>query len=130
MTQFQYVATKKNGEMVKGQVDGDDQKSALEAVKKLGLHPLSVHPAKKGTGFLSISIGSKVKVKDLVIFTRQMATLVNAGVPIVRSLSTLQQQTESQLLKKQLGVIVKKLRPDPLWEIHLRCIQKHSPQFT
>ena len=109
MTQFQYVATKKNGEMVKGQVDGDDQKSALEAVKKLGLHPLSVHPAKKGTGFLSISIGSKVKVKDLVIFTRQMATLVNAGVPIVRSLSTLQQQTESQLLKKQLGVIVKKV---------------------
>lgn len=95
--------------MVKGQVDGDDQKSALEAVKKLGLHPLSVHPAKKGTGFLSISIGSKVKVKDLVIFTRQMATLVNAGVPIVRSLSTLQQQTESQLLKKQLGVIVKKV---------------------
>ena len=109
MTQFQYVATKKNGEMAKGLVDGDDQKSALEAVKKLGLHPLSVHPAKKGTGFLSISIGSKVKVKDLVIFTRQMATLVNAGVPIVRSLSTLQQQTESQILKKQLGVIVKKV---------------------
>lgn len=109
MTQFQYVATKQNGEMTKGLVDGDDQKSALEAVKKLGLHPLSVHPAKKGTGFLSISIGSKVKVKDLVIFTRQMATLVNAGVPIVRSLSTLQQQTESQILKKQLGVIVKKV---------------------
>lgn len=95
--------------MAKGLVDGDDQKSALEAVKKLGLHPLSVHQAKKGTGFLSISIGSKVKVKDLVIFTRQMATLVNAGVPIVRSLSTLQQQTESQILKKQLGVIVKKV---------------------
>lgn len=109
MTQFQYVASKKNGEMAKGLVDGDDQKSALEAVKKLGLHPLSVHQAKKGTGFLSISIGSKVKVKDLVIFTRQMATLVNAGVPIVRSLSTLQQQTESQILKKQLGVIVKKV---------------------
>ncbi len=109
MIQFQFVATKKNGEIAKGLVDADDQKSALEAVKKLGLHPLSVHPAKKGAGFLSISIGSKVKVKDLVIFTRQLATLVNAGVPIVRSLSTLQQQTESQILKKQLGVIVKKV---------------------
>lgn len=109
MIQFQYVATKKNGEIAKGLVDADDQKSALEAVKKLGLHPLSVHQAKKGAGFLSISIGSKVKVKDLVIFTRQLATLVNAGVPIVRSLSTLQQQTESQVLKKQLGVIVKKV---------------------
>lgn len=109
MIQFQYVATKKNGEIAKGLVDADDQKSALEAVKKLGLHPLSVHQAEKGAGFLSISIGSKVKVKDLVIFTRQLATLVNAGVPIVRSLSTLQQQTESQVLKKQLGVIVKKV---------------------
>jgi type IV pilus assembly protein PilC len=109
MAQFQYVATKKNGELAKGLVDGDDQKAALEAVKKLGLHPLSVHSAKKGAGFLSMSVGSKVKVKDLVIFTRQLATLVNAGVPIVRSLSTLQQQTESQVLKKQLGVIVKKV---------------------
>lgn len=109
MIQFQYVATKKNGEIAKGLVDADDQKSALEAVKKLGLHPLSVHQAKKGAGLLSVSIGSKVKVKDLVIFTRQLATLVNAGVPIVRSLSTLQQQTESPVLKKQLGVIVKKV---------------------
>lgn len=109
MIQFQYVATKKNGELAKGLVDADDQKSALEAVKKLGLHPLSVHSAKKGAGFLSMSVGSKVKVKDLVIFTRQLATLVNAGVPIVRSLSTLQQQAESPVLKKQLGVIVKKV---------------------
>ncbi len=109
MIQFQYVASKKNGEIAKGLVDADDQKSALEAVKKLGLHPLSVHQAKKGAGFLSITIGGKVKVKDLVIFTRQLATLVNAGVPIVRSLATLQQQTESQVLKKQLSVIVKKV---------------------
>lgn len=109
MIQFQYVATRKNGEIAKGLVDADDQKSALEAVKKLGLHPLSVHQAKKGAGFLSISIGSKVKVKELVIFTRQLATLVNAGVPIVRSLFTLQQQSESPVLKKQLGVIVKKV---------------------
>ncbi len=109
MSQFSYVATKKNGESEKGTIEADDQAAALEAVRKLGLHPLSVRPARKGAGLGSMSIGSKVKVKDLVIFTRQLATLVNAGVPLVRSLSTLQMQSENQVLKKQLGVIVKKV---------------------
>ncbi|MBP9738565.1 type II secretion system F family protein [Candidatus Saccharibacteria bacterium] len=109
MSQFSYVATKKNGESAKGLVEADDRTAALEAVRKLDLHPLSVHPAHKGASFGSMTIGGKVKVKDLVIFTRQLATLVNAGVPLVRSLSTLQMQSENATLKKQLGVIVKKV---------------------
>ncbi len=109
MKQFTYVATRKNGESAKGTLEAEDQKSALEAVKKMGLHPLTVHEATKGSGLLSMNIGSKVKIKDLVLFTRQLATLVNAGVPLVRSLSTLQMQTESPVLKKQLDDIVKKV---------------------
>jgi len=109
MPQFTYIATKKNGETAKGRVEADNRIAALESVRKLGLRPLSVHAAKKSTSFLSISLGGKVKTKDLVIFTRQLATLVNAGVPIVRSLSTLQSQSESPMLKKQLAEIVKKV---------------------
>lgn len=109
MKQFNYVATRANGETSKGLLDANDQKAALEAVKKMGLHPISVHEAKKGSGLLSMNIGSKVKTKDLVLFTRQLATLVNAGVPLVRSLSTLQMQAESPVLKKQLDEIVKKV---------------------
>lgn len=109
MAQFTYVATRKNGEATKGVVEAENQQSAISAVKKLGLHPLTVHAAGKSSGILSMSIGSKVKIKDLVIFTRQLATLVNAGVPLVRSLNTLQLQAESPVLKKQLTEIVKKV---------------------
>ena len=109
MKQFTYVATRQNGESAKGTLEAEDQKAALEAVKKMGLHPLTVHEASKSSGLLSMNIGSKVKIKDLVLFTRQLATLVNAGVPLVRSLSTLQLQTESPVLKKQLDEVVKKV---------------------
>ena len=108
MAQFSYVATDKNDVSVKGIIEADSRESALEQLRKQGLHPLSVQTAKKSASFASISIGgNKVKTKDLVIFTRQLATLVNAGVPLVRSLSTLQIQTESQALKKQLESVVK-----------------------
>lgn len=108
MARFSYVATNKNDTSVKGQIEADDRTAALEQLRKQGLHPLSVQPAKKSTNFGSMTIGGdKVKIKDLVIFTRQLATLVNAGVPLVRSLATLQIQTQSQALKKQLETVVK-----------------------
>ena len=108
MAQFSYIATDKNDVSTKGVVEADDRAGALEQLRKQGLHPLSVQPAKKGASFSSITIGgNKVKSKDLVIFTRQLSTLVNAGVPLVRSLSTLQIQTQSAALKKQLEVVVR-----------------------
>lgn len=51
--------------------------------------------------------GGKVKLKDLVIFTRQLATMINAGVPLVRSLATMQKQTVNPVFKKQLVAISK-----------------------
>lgn len=110
MAQFNYVATDKSGKTHKDKIEAEDQAAAMDALKKRGMRPLSVHAASKSASFGSITIGgNKVKTKALVIFTRQLATLVNAGVPLVRSLSTLQKQTESEALKKQLVAIVKKV---------------------
>jgi len=109
MARFQYVAIHKSGKSTRSFIEADTKESAVDTLKKQGIRVLSIQTAKK-TNFLSISIGgNKVKSKDLVIFTRQMATLVNAGVPLVRSISTLQQQTESKALKKQLGQVVRKI---------------------
>lgn len=108
MPQFNYIATDKIGNSNKGEIEAATQAAAMELLRKQGLHPLSVQPAKKNFGSINIG-GSKVKTKDLVIFTRQMATLVNAGVPLVRSISTLQTQTESIALKKQLAEVVKQV---------------------
>lgn len=108
MASFSYIISDKSGKTIKGTVDSDSKEAAIEALRKQGMHVISVQPASKAN-VLNFSIGGKVKTKDLVIFTRQLATLVNAGVPLVRSLSTLQQQTESKMLKSQLEAVVKKV---------------------
>ena len=108
MASFQYIATDRSGKTAKSFIDADSKEAAVETLKKQGFRVLSIQTGKKSGG-LNSSIGGKVKTKDLVIFTRQLATLVNAGVPLVRSLSTLQAQTESVMLKKQLESVVKKV---------------------
>lgn len=109
MANFQYIASDKTGKTIKATIESDSKEAAIETLRKQGVHVINVQPASK-SGFLNYSLGSgKVKTKDLVIFTRQLATLVNAGVPLVRSLNTLQQQTESKTLKKQLEAVIKKV---------------------
>lgn len=110
MAKFSYIATNETGKSTQGIIESTDKDAAFEMLHKQNLRPISVQPAKKSTGLGAITIGrNKVKSKDLVIFTRQLSTLVNAGVPLVRSISTLQTQTESDALKKQLGNVVKKV---------------------
>lgn len=108
MPNFQYIGTDTSGKTLKGTVEADSRDSAIEMLKKQNIHVINVQASKKNSG-LHTSIGGKVKTKDLVIFTRQLATLVNAGVPLVRSLTTLQQQSESAMLKKQLAQVVKRV---------------------
>jgi type IV pilus assembly protein PilC len=108
MAQFQYIARDKQGKTIKATLEAESKEAAADLVKKMHLKMISIRPAGRG-GSLNISIGGKVKTKDLVIFTRQLATLVNAGVPIVRSLRTLQTQAESEMLKKELGQVVRKV---------------------
>ncbi len=109
MSNFNYNALTKDGKHTKGSVEADSKEAALETIRKQDLKPLSIIEQKKKGGLLSANLSSKVKVKDLVIFTRQLSTLVNAGVPLTRSLTTLQQQTASSVLKQQLEQIVKRV---------------------
>ncbi len=108
MANFNYIATSASGKNTKGSVEADSREAAIESLRKQNLRVISVKADKSGSKF-NISIGGKVKSKDLVIFTRQLATLVNAGVPLSRSLSTLQAQTASEQLKKELAGVVKKV---------------------
>lgn len=110
MPTFRYIATNKSSKTIKDSIEAETEAAAIENLKKKGLHPITIRSANKVASFGSLSIGgNKVKTKELVMFTRQLATLVNAGVPLVKSLSTLQLQTESEALKKQLAAIVKKV---------------------
>ncbi len=104
MAKYIYRALDSKGTAKSGNVEASDEKSAREILTKLGLKPLTI----KKSGNLGVDImaflnkGGRVKSRDLVIFTRQLATMINAGVPLVRSLATMQAQTESKVFKKQL----------------------------
>ena len=108
--QFTYSAISKDGKRVSGDIDASTEMAAKEALRKKSLQPLVVKPKKKGLNLKNLNLGKgKVKLKDLVIFTRQLATMINAGVPLVRSLATLGQQTENKLLKEQIAEISKEV---------------------
>ena len=106
MAEFSYVALNQAGNKQKGKVTADDEQSASKLIVKQGLKPVSVSGTKKFS--LNMQIGvPKTKLKDKVVFTRQLSTMINAGVPLTRSLQTLSDQTESKGLKYILPRVIK-----------------------
>lgn len=93
MPDFAYTAINSKGETIKGTLSAGDRAAAVTDLRNQGAKPLSVTAAKakrKGLG------KGKVKQKDLVIFTRELSTMISAGVPLPRGLNTLQNQMENK----------------------------------
>ncbi len=102
---FTYTATTKDGKTIQGNVEALDREAVIISLHKQGAQPLLVK-AVSSFNLKKFTTG-KVKLKDLVIFTRQLSTMVSAGVPLSRSLATLQIQTESKYFKTVIGGIMK-----------------------
>lgn len=104
---YTYIAIDKTGKRVSGVIEASSETSAHDTLKNRGLKPFKVQKES------SLSIGKlglgnkKVKLKDMMIFTRQLSTMINAGVPLVRSLATLQAQTENQTFKRHISEVSK-----------------------
>ncbi len=111
MTKFSYKATDNIGKTLTGTIEAVDRNVALANLRKEDLRPITLTIAgekvQKGFDLNNIFGKARVKTSDLVVFTRQLSTMVNAGVPILRALNTLQIQAESPALKKVLETIVK-----------------------
>lgn len=111
MTLFAYTATNAKNQIIKGTIETTNRSGVTAALSKQGLRPLSIKEqsggkrlgaAKGGLGFMS----GKVKMNDLVIFTRELSAMVGAGVPLLRSLSSLEEHAESPALKKVLTAVI------------------------
>ena len=121
MPQFLYVAMDSNGKERKGKIDSPTEEQAAVALKKQNLYPTSIKSAagakvtgskkktankgaKKKGGGLNMTIGTPViKRKQLTLFTRQLAILLDAGLPLIRSLKTLERQSRDPIVKMVLG---------------------------
>lgn len=129
MAEFSYTAKTKDGSTQKGTISAKSQAAALQALKERDLQPLVVKAAEKDWKQINIKLpgGNKVKTRDLVMFTRQFSTMVNAGVPLVKTLSTLRNQTESDALQSILSRVVSDVEGgQPLSE----ALGKHPEAFS
>ena len=108
MPDYTFTARQANGQLQKGIINARNKEVAITTLRAKELQPIVVEEAKKVGLNMEISLpgGNKVKSKDLVIFTRQLATMVDAGVPILRSLSLLKEQTSSLTLRKVLEKVI------------------------
>lgn len=106
MPQFAFSAQTKTGEVINGHVDALTKEAATDMIIKQGHRPISISRTSEQLDLLSF-IQPKIKSSDLVIFTRQLSTMVSAGVPLLRALNTLSEQTESKSFKTILNSITK-----------------------
>jgi type IV pilus assembly protein PilC len=84
-----------NGELIKSTVQAQNEKAAVQLIQSKGLSVLSI----KGEDANKKSYFNKIKTKDRVLFARQLSTLINAGLPLVKSLQMVETQTSSKALK-------------------------------
>lgn len=104
--QYIYKAMK-DGRELNGVLEGASKEAVITALVHQGIHPLMVKEGGKKGG---MAFGKKkVKQQDLVIFTRQLSTMISAGVPLARSLATLGGDSESPALKEAVQAIVKEV---------------------
>jgi type IV pilus assembly protein PilC len=115
MGQFSYSAKDKSGIIQKGSLFAPDRAGAAAALAEKGLTPILVKEVAavaggggKG-GLLGKLKAGKISLQDKVIFSRQFATMINAGVPIVQSLRILQEQSESKKLKTVVADVAKQV---------------------
>jgi type IV pilus assembly protein PilC len=102
MAKFQWEATTRNGEKKRGAMEAD---SAAQVEARLRGDGLTIDRVKKESVALQITIGSGVGHKDLQIFTRQLATMIDAGLPLVQCLDILAAQTPNKIFARILGQV-------------------------
>lgn len=102
-----YTYTARNvatGQKIKAEVQAASSQAAAKLIQAQGFTPIDIQEVKQGGAFSSIS--GKVKTKDKILFSRQLSTLINAGLPLVQSLRTVSDQTQSKPLKSVVNTII------------------------
>ncbi len=102
MPKFVWEGKTRSGETRKGEIDAEN---AQALTNRLRQQDINVTKVKKKRAALTLSIGSPVKSKELVVFTRQFATMIDAGLPLVQCLSILSSTSDNPAFKKILNDI-------------------------
>jgi type IV pilus assembly protein PilC len=126
---FSYKVRDKQGQIRSGQVQGQSQSLVVKSLREKGLTPISVEEQKSSALQMEIKIpgfSDRVKAKEVVLFSRQFATMVNSGLSLIRALAVLVDQTESS----SLAEVIRQVRSDVEKGTSLsQAMEKHPKVF-
>ncbi len=106
MLNYRYTARNPStGQQVKATVEADSEAAAAKLISGQGLTPTDIR-LDGGQGKLLGRLTNRVKAKDRVLFSRQLATLINAGLPLLQALRSVNQQTVSKPLKVVISQVI------------------------
>jgi type IV pilus assembly protein PilC len=111
------------GKKVKAQVQADNEQAAAKAIKAEGLTPLSIQ-LEKSQGAHRFR---RIKTKDKVLFSRQLSTLINAGLPLVQSLRSVSGQTTNKAFKVVINEVISDVEAGTAFSV---ALQKHPQVFN
>lgn len=104
MLTYKYIAKDPaSGQTVKAEVQADNEQAAAKLIKSQGFTPVKIE---LGSGSRGPNFFKRVKTKDKILFSRQLSTLINAGLPLVQSLRTVAGQTENKQFKVVINQII------------------------
>ena len=106
MGTFAYTGRNRQGVVKKGEVSARTRDEAMEQLRRQNIVVINLdeRAVKEGGGW-TFELGGGVTDKDLVIFTRQFATMINAGLPLIQALEILASQSENKQLRKAVGEV-------------------------
>ncbi len=105
MPTFTYRGRNQTGRVVAGRVEATTTEAVIATLRQQRIFPLSVKPQSKSIELKIPGFGGGVKTKDLAVFTRQLATMIDAGLPLVQCLDILASQQPNKQFKKTLTEI-------------------------
>jgi len=125
---YRYNAMDANGRTVTGTLEADSLELVRSKLADLRYHVLSIRQTKSRQGFQEWFTGiQRVKLRDLVMFSRQFATMIDAGLSVVKCLDILQKQTRNPRLKDIIGEIKRDVAGGTSLT---EAVQKHPRVFS
>jgi type IV pilus assembly protein PilC len=109
---YDFRAFDEAGAVHVGTMSAPDEKAAVERIRRAGLRPIEVTKKRAQVLHTSISVGGsrKVKMAELAVMNRQLATMINSGLPMLRCLGVVETQSKNDTLKKALGELQRSVR--------------------
>ncbi len=139
MPTFEYQAMDSSGQEVSGRIDAASESAAVSNLKDQGYRPFEVNEVATGgfdiMEYIPLIGGAPVSGEEVALFTRQMATLLDAGLPLLRAVNVLQEQTENedfQQILSQIGQDIQggasfsealKAHPDVFEELYINMVK-------